>query len=132
MKEFRIKSCLSELELRFFNPQVDYFSVEIISPTIRAVKEVWAYTNSYTLADLLEALASQNNTWEHEEIWESLEQEVKLLVTCSKLGQIIFEIELREVESIEEWSIRVQLQSEFGALPMLAKSARKFFGESPY
>ena len=130
MKEFCIKSSLSEIELRFFNPQGDYFSVEIISPIIHAVKEVWAYIDAYTLADLLEALASQDKPWENSESWESLEKEFKLLATCTTLGQVTFEIELNQVESIEEWRIRTQLRADFGTLPMIAKSARTILGES--
>ena len=119
------------MQLRFFNPQGDYFSVEIISPIIRVVKEVWAYTDAYTLADLLEELASQDKPWENAESWESLEKEFKLLATCTTLGQVTFEIELTQVESIEEWRVRTLLRADFGTLPMIAKSARNFFGESP-
>ena len=122
-------SSLSELELRLFNSQGDYFSVEIISPSINAVREVWAYTDAYTLADLLEALASQDKPWESSESWESLEGEFKFGATCTKLGQVIFEIELNQVESAEEWCIKTQVRSDFGALPMIAKLARSFFGE---
>lgn len=132
MKEFRIKSSLSDVELRLFNIHGDYFTIEIVSSNIKAAREVWAYTDSYTFADFLEALASQDSPWEGSEAWESIEGEFKFWATCSKLRQITFEIELNQSNITEAWLMNTKIRSDFGSLPILAKTARKFFGNSPY
>jgi Family of unknown function (DUF6228) len=132
MKEFRIKSSLSDVELRLFNIQGDYFTVEIVSGSMKAIREVWAYTDAYTFADLIEALASHDRPWEGSECWESLEGEFKFSATCTKLGQVMFEIELSQSGNAEFWLIKSQIRSDFGTLPILARSARVFFGNTPY
>ena len=131
MDEFRIKSCSSEIELLLSQKQNDYFVAEIISSHMKAVRKVWAYTDSYSFADLMEWMAVQDRPWEDTQYWESWEGEFKLSSTCNSLGQVTFEIELNHFGAAEEWLIKTQIFSEFGYLPILSKSARKFFGESP-
>jgi Family of unknown function (DUF6228) len=131
MDEFRIKSCSSDTELLFTHTNSDYFVAEIASSHIKAVREIWAYTDSYSFADLIEWMASQEHPWKGAQYWESLEGEFKFSATCNSLGQVTFEVGLNHCGITEEWSIKTQICSEFGSLPILAKSARKFFGESP-
>jgi hypothetical protein len=132
MKEFRIKSSLSDIELRLFNIQGDYFTVEIVSGSMKAIREVWAYTDAYTFADLIEALAFHERPWEGSKSWESLKGEFKFSATCTKLGQVMFEVELSQSENTECWLIKSQIRSDFGALSTLARYARVFFGNTPY
>jgi hypothetical protein len=131
MDEFRIKSCSSDIELLLSQIQNDYFVAEIASSHMKAVRKVWAYTDSYDFADLVEWMASQDRPWEGTQYWESWGGEFKFSCECNSLGQVTFEIELNHFGVAEEWSVKTQILSEFGHLPILAKSARKFFGESP-
>ena len=131
MKEFRIKSYDSDLELILSDIKGDYFKARIVSNHINSVREVYAYTDSYGFADMMESLASHEKGWQDERQWETIEGEFKVSAACSKLGKVTFEIELSHYGCSEEWILKTQLNSELGQLPKLAKSARAFFGESP-
>lgn len=131
MKEFRIKSSDSDLELILSDIKDDYFKARIVSNHINSVREVYAYTDAYGFADMMESLASHEKGWPDKQRWETLEGEFKVYATCSKLGKVTFEIELSHYGCSEEWILNTQLNTELGQLPRLAKSARAFFGKSP-
>jgi hypothetical protein len=131
MNEFRIKSSYSDLELILSDFQGEYFKARIASDHINSVHEVYAYTDAYGFADMMESLASQEKGWAYIRRWETIEGEFKVSVKCSKLGQVTFEIELSNYGPSEEWLVKTQLNTELGQMPRLAKSARAFLGESP-
>jgi hypothetical protein len=131
MSEFRIKSSDSDLELILSDIQGDFFKARIVSKYLNTIREVWAYTDAYGFADLMENLSSYEKPWTDLKRWESIEGEFKILASCSKLGTVTFEIELSHHGCAEEWAVKTQLNSELGQLPRIAKSARAFFGASP-
>ena len=131
MNEFRIKSVDTDLELILSDIKGEYFKVRLVSGHINVVREVWAYTDAYGFADLMEHLATYEKPWLEAQRWESIEGEFKFSATCSKLGKVTFELEFCHYGCSEEWQVKTQLNSELGQLPKLAKSAKKFFGKSP-
>lgn len=50
---FSIRSTESDAELVFLSHRGDYFDIELRSRQLSAAREVWAYTDAYGLADLL-------------------------------------------------------------------------------
>lgn len=131
MKEFRIKSSDSDFELILSDIQGDYFKARIASKHINTVREVYAYTDAYGFADMMESLASHEKGWSDIQRWETIEGEFKVSIKCNKLGKVTFEIEFSHYGCAEEWLVKTQLNTELGQLPRLAKSARAFFGQSP-
>ena len=131
MNEFRIKSSDTDLALILSDINGDYFKAKLVSAHLNAMREVWAYTDAYGFADLLEYLASKEKPWEGEETWQSIEGEFKLSASCDHVGKIKFRINLNHLGHTEEWEAKTEINSEFGQLPHLAKKAREFFGESP-
>lgn len=131
MHEFRVKSSETNAELLFFGISGDYFSVEFSSDSVTCQRAVWAYTDAHGLADLFEWMASQGKPWEQAEGWESIEGEFKLYASCNLRGNVTFDIEMNCLGCAEEWRVKLQLKSEFGQLPSLAKQSRAFFGPSP-
>jgi hypothetical protein len=131
MNEFKIKSVESDLVAILSDIKGDYFKIRIESAILFAEREVWAYTDSYFFADLLETLASYEKPWKDTKSWESIEGELKVSAECSKLGQVSFSFELSDAGRSEEWVMKTVLVTELGQLPKLAKSARAFFGNSP-
>ena len=130
MSQFTIKSCNSDISLVLSNIKDDYFDVHITSSTVNVIRTVYAYTNAYLFADLMEHLASFDTPWLEIETWGSLEGEFKFTATCDSLGHVTFNIDLRKFTGSEDWSVVIDIASEFGQLPQLAKAARSFFGES--
>lgn len=134
MCEFIIKSANSDLILKLSEKNDQGYTVSLQSQHLYAVREVYAYgyaaCASYGLADLIENLALQEQPWNDEKSWESLEWEFKLIATCSALGHVTFKIILsKEPDSGEDWSVKADLLYEFGQLKELSKAARMFFGE---
>lgn len=131
MNEFVIKSADSDLKLVLSDIKDDYFKVNLISDHLTVFREVWAYTDAYGFADLLENIASMQKPWEDEVSWETIEGDLKIKITCNILGKVKFQIELSSTGEDEDWSVKTYLNTELGQLEHLAKSARKFFGSSP-
>jgi len=131
MREFRIKSSDTDLELVLSDIQGDYFKAQIVSKFLNTSRVVWAYTDAYGFADLMENLAAHEKPWTDIKRWESIEGEFKFSAACSRLGKVTFEIELSHYGSAEEWALKTQLNTELGQLPRIAKAARAFFGASP-
>lgn len=131
MSKFIIKSSTSDLKLEFSDIEGDYFTVTLKSFYLNSMLTVFAYTDSYAFADLMEHLACQKQPWQGEKSWESIEGEFKFIATCNALGQVTFEASLSNFDCAEKWSVKTNLLSEFGQLEQLAKSARTFFGKGP-
>ncbi|HWQ47119.1 MAG TPA: DUF6228 family protein, partial [Longilinea sp.] len=65
--------------------------------------------------------------WQGERVWESEELEMKLIATCSHLGQVTFRIILRACfGSEEEWLVQAGIVTELGQLEQIAKEANEF------
>ncbi|PCJ51358.1 MAG: hypothetical protein COA79_26505 [Planctomycetota bacterium] len=131
MSEFIIESCKSDLRLVLSNYKGDYFDVEITSASVSAKRKVYAYTDAHTFADFMEHLASKIKPWTTIETWKSLECELEIIVICDVLGHVTFTVELSKTNGSEDWILKQDIESEFGQLPTLAKSAREFFGPTP-
>lgn len=130
MSDFQIRSSETEATLLFSGIRGDYFTV-VLSGPVNASRDVWAYTDSHGLADLFEWMASQSKPWNGSEGWESIEGELKIYASCTILGAVTFDIEMKHLGIAEEWRVVTQIKSEFGQLPSLATKARSFFGPSP-
>lgn len=131
MNEFVIKSSDSDLKLILSDIKGDYFKVSLVSNHLSAFREVWAYTDAYGFADLLEYISSLQKPWEDTVSWGSIEGDFKISITCNILGKVKFQIELSSTGEDEDWFIKTYLNTELGQLESLAKAARKFFGSSP-
>ena len=131
MSEFIIKSCNSDLRLKLHNIEGDYFDAEVSSAQVSAKRKVYAYTDAHSFADLMEYLASQTKPWKNPESWGSLECEFEIIASCDIQGHVTFSVSISEVNGgCEDWDLKLDIASEFGQLPQLAKSARDFFGPS--
>ncbi|MEM8844502.1 MAG: DUF6228 family protein [Pseudomonadota bacterium] len=124
---FSIKSNSSDRELYFSNPQEDYFRVQL-KGNVSATVEVYAYTYSADLNEMLQKLASYKKPWAEEESWESLEGEFKLSATCSPLGTVEFRVFLWGFPGApEEVRVKAGLVTELGQLENIAKCSQEFF-----
>jgi hypothetical protein len=128
MKEMEIKSAHSGTRLRFSDIQGDYFYATLTSPEYSGTVRIWAYTASYGLAELFEAMAKQWRGWTGEMNWSSIEGEFAITCTRDKLGHITLNIEMRQdFGDLEPWRLRAGLVVDAGQLDRIAKDARKFF-----
>jgi hypothetical protein len=130
---FSFKSNASDRELAFLDPRPDYFVVELRGFGVRAIREVYAYTDALGLSKLFGRLAEYSRPWNGAEKWESLEGEFSLAASCSAVGAVTFAVSIRDLlGSPEEWMVKASLITEMGQLPSIAANARSFFsGVSP-
>jgi hypothetical protein len=127
---FSIKSSSSDKEIVFSAPEKDYFTVELKSDEVRAIRKVYAFSPQNPGPKALFArIARHDRPWESEEGWGSLEGEFSLSATCSQLGVVTFSLSLlSRLGGPEDWSISATLTSDLGQLPSIAAGAEQFFG----
>src|SRR5690606_41495342 len=130
MSDFQIRSSETEATLLFSGIRGDYFTV-VLSGPVNASRDVWAYTDSHGLADLFAWMASQSKPWNGSEGWESIEGGLKISASCTMLGAVTFDIEMKHLGIAEEWRGFTQIQSGIGQVPSIATEARSAFGPAP-
>lgn len=129
MSEFLIKSANSASSLLFSNKSSDYFDVTVETPSLKATKKVsiYDYGPSNGFVSFFQGIASHERPWEGEAIWEPLEGDMKLGVTCDPLGHVEFKIILRNgLNPNDNWSLECAVLVDFGMLPLHAKRAEHF------
>jgi len=124
---FAIQSTISNRKLTFSNHDNDYFFVEI-SGNISASVNVWAYTDASGLIYMFNELASYDKPWKDIKSWESIEGEFKISASCTSLGAVTFEVEIKDLQGApEHFELDAGIETEFSQLQKIAKNASIFF-----
>ncbi|MFK8068923.1 MAG: DUF6228 family protein [Gammaproteobacteria bacterium] len=127
--EFSIRSASSSQQMIFSNRDEEHFDVELKGP-VSAKIQVYLHpiSDEESLKLLFQELGEFNKPWQGSKNWESLEGEFTVSITCSTLGQIVFNIFLRGLSGqSEEWKLNCNLESEFGQLRSISINANSFF-----
>jgi hypothetical protein len=122
-----IRSTSSNRALQIGEGGGNSIPVKLTGFPITAVTEVWAETGDVSaLADFFVNLGKVRSPWQGTRTWESLEGDFRLSVTCSSLGAVTFQVQLRGLQGApEEWHVESGIESEFGQLEQLAKDAEE-------
>ena len=127
---FVIQSILSDRRLIFSDHDGEYFRASF-EGDIKISLDVYMTTDEGGISRLFSELASLNKPWKGEKKWESLEKDFSISFSCSSLGQVRVNIEASvRYGSPDELMINVNLITEFGQLPSIAKDAKIFFERS--
>ena len=127
-----IKSSSSIRELTFYAVRENYFTVEFRSPELRAIREVYTYTDPYGLPNFLARIAAHNGPWPGSDDWSSLEGDFSISATCDRLGHVLFSLSIHdEFGALEQWRASWSITAELGQLPKLADDANRLFGLPP-
>lgn len=120
-----VRSTTSNRALHIGGARGNSIPVKLTGFPVTADTEVWFETGDVAaLADFFAELGQMQSPWQGAKIWESLEGDFQLSVTCSSLGAVLFRVELRGLQGApEEWHVDVGIESEFGQLEQLAKEA---------
>jgi hypothetical protein len=108
------------------NGELDYFSVELFDPTLRANARVYAYASA-SLPELFDEMAAQWRGWSEAKRWKSLEGELELSFTVDRMGHVAVSVRLAESLYPDSWRVQATALVEAGQLESLAKSVRNFF-----
>lgn len=107
--------------------EVEYFTVEVSDPTIRATARVYAY-QAIGLAELFDTMAREWRGWSGALEWHALEGDFSLECRADGIGHVQIEVLLSEQPGNSgRWQVRVVAQTEAGQLDALAKSGRRLF-----
>ena len=125
---FAIRSCTSDRSLRISEAGHESFTAELLGTGLNASIRVSTHTDADGLLLFFGDLASQERPWHGVRAWESLEEDFRIAASCSRLGEVHFEITLRHLQGApEECSISAGLLTEFGQLPVFARNAASLF-----
>lgn len=129
MLEFLLQSANPSSSLRFSRKAPDYFDVAIETPSLTATRKIniYTYRPSDGFCEFFQHLASHGQPWTGEEVWQSLEGDMKLSATCDALDHVALKINFgSSFEDHDSWSLECVLFFDFGVLQDHAAGAMTF------
>jgi len=120
-----IRSCTSNRELRISCASASYLLAELTGFPVSAKVEVWVETGDAAgLQAFLADLGKQGRPWSGAREWQSIEGDFKLSVTCTALGNVVFNVELHGLQgATEEWAVTAGIDYELGKLERLVQGS---------
>ena len=117
-----IRSCTSNRELRIRHARDSYLLVELAGFPVSASVEVWVETGDAAgLQAFLADLGKQERPWNGMREWQSIEDDFKLSATCTALGNVVFNVQMRGLQGApEEWVVTAGIDYELGRLEHLS------------
>ncbi len=113
-----IRSCSSNRELRISCASDSRLLAELVGFPVSVKVEVWVETgDAARLQSFLADLGKQGRPWSGAREWQSIEGDFKLSVTCTALGNVVFNVELHGLQgATEEWAVTAGIDYEMGEL----------------
>jgi hypothetical protein len=117
-----IRSCTSNRELRISYARDSYLLVELVGFPVSASVEVWVETgDAANFQAFLVDLGKQERPWNGMREWQSIEDDFKLSATCTALGHVVFNVQMRGLQGApEEWAVTAGIDYELGRLERLS------------
>ena len=120
-----IRSTASNRVLQIGEPSGSFFPVKLTGYSVAANTQLWSEMDAPELAFFLTNLGEHRVPWKGALTWASLEGDLGLSVTCTALGSVTFQVELRGLPGApEEWSVQVGIETGLGELERLAIEAK--------
>jgi hypothetical protein len=125
---FSIHSVSSDRELIFSNRDGEFFNIELKSIEVSCTRKVWMHDDANSFNNFFKKLAGFEKPWQGNLNIQSAEGEFEISVSCTKLGNVIFSVNLSSgYVDHEEWHLKADLDTELGQLQQIAKNADIFF-----
>ena len=122
-----IRSSRGRRSLRLHSRSGDYFTASIEGDGVQATKSIWGYTDCELLVQLFESIARDWTGWQGERAWESIEHDLRLVITSRSTGQITIRVTLRDYHEEQDWQLAIPIFTEAGQLDGIARQAAAFF-----
>jgi hypothetical protein len=98
------------------------FPVELSGSPVTARTQLWVEYDAPELAGFLQQLGAQREPWSGEKVWNSLEGDLSLVVTCSITGVVTILVSLSgSPGSSEAWTVTAGIDLGFGELERIAR-----------
>lgn len=126
-----IHSSNSSRVLRIEVPARSYLTATLEGHGLSGSVEVWLETgDAEGLAQFFGELGCVETPWDGVRAWASIESDLLLSATCTRLGAVTFHISMSGLQgSSEEWRLQAGLETEFGQLRRLATEAEALVDE---
>jgi hypothetical protein len=117
-----IRSCTSNRELKISCARDSYLLVELAGFPVSASVKVWVENGEASgLRAFLADLGKQERPWKDMREWQSIEDDFKLSASCTALGHVVFNVQMRGLQGApEEWAVTVGIDYELGCLEHLS------------
>lgn len=110
-----------------FDRKLEYFTVELFDPEVRARTRVYAYEPSQMTA-FFDDLARNWRGWPGNKLWESLEGECRMSAANDGKGHIDLNVSLRPSPNPNAWRFDGVVLIEAGQLDSLVRTIEGFVG----
>jgi hypothetical protein len=126
-----LHSVASDQQILIHSLQSDEFTLEVTGNRLSASQRIYAGPDSNPPQDFFQELGAMLTPWTKPLIYESLDADLTIIATCSALGIVTLQIEMRPNEGASDaWSLGTSIQLELGRLPEIAREAQVFFQSS--
>ena len=88
MNQFTIQSTESSSSITLSNRDGEFFVLEIETSDLAAKKRVSTYTDEYGIYNLFKNASAHNPPWLAPYVWESLEGELTIEISCTSTGSV--------------------------------------------
>ena len=127
-----IHSTDSDRELVLSQHQDEQLRVYLKGAGVSASAHISIYTDAGDLNRYFQELGRLKRPWPGERSWSSIEGDFMLSVSCTSLGVVALQIELRALQGApEEWWVKAGILLELGQLPEIARNSNAFFSSAP-
>ncbi len=123
-----LHSVASDQQLRLHSLQDDEFILELAGNSLTASQRIYASPDGNPPQYFFQELGAMLAPWTEPLVYESLDHDLTLIATCSALGVVTLQIEMRPNEGASDaWTLRTSIQLELGMLPAIGREAQAFF-----
>ena len=130
MDSVTIKSVRGGRTLLFDERKGEYFCVTLIGDSVSATKRVWGYTDTERLPELFDSIAADWKGWKGKKEWKAIEGDLEIAATSDRLGHVRLDIEIRNHDPEDDWSVTAPIFVDAGELETIAKKIRVYFKPS--
>lgn len=123
-----LHSIASDQQIRLHSLRDDEFTLEVTSNRLSASQHIYAGPDGNPPQYFFQELGEMRFPWTKPLVYESLDGDLTMIATCSALGIVTLQIEMRPNEGASDsWTLRASIRLELGMLPDIGREARVFF-----
>jgi hypothetical protein len=119
-----VRSTASDRVLHIGDVEDVLFPVTLSGYPVTTRTQLWVEYDAPELAAFLQDMGRLERPWSGAKVWNSLEGDLRLSVTCSLLGAVTFDVTLSGAPgSPEAWSVTAGIQTGLGELERIGRES---------
>ena len=123
-----LHSIASDQQIHLHSLRSDEFILDVAGNGLTASQRIYAGPDGNPPQHFFEELGAMLTPWAEPLVYESLDTDLTMIATCSALGIVTLQIDMRPNEGASDaWVLRTSIQLELGMLPDIGRDTRAFF-----